>query len=332
MVFQAEKITNNRPFKDVIIHGLIRDKNGLKMSKSLGNGIDPMDMIEEYGADSLRYYLCTDCALGTDLRFDVDKVKSTWNFINKLWNASRFVLMNIEDLKELNFDDLSETDKWILTKYEKIVESTTKHMDNYEFNLVGAELYNFIWEDFCSNYIEFSKFRSDNQTTKSTLCYVLTGILKMMHPFMPFVTEEIYNMLPIKTHESIMISDYPKVNNQNIFNKETEKIDYLIDFIRMFRNVKLENNLPKDIKVKINNNEDYTLISKLLKLENFITEEENITKYNVSNSLYNIDIFYEKQVTEEELKLKEKQIESLKQSIERRKKLLSNENYVAKVQ
>jgi len=330
MVFQAEKITNTRPFKDVIIHGLIRDKNGLKMSKSLGNGIDPMDMIEEYGADSLRYYLCTDCALGTDLRFDVDKVKSTWNFINKLWNASRFVLMNIEDLKELNFDDLSETDKWILTKYEKIVESTTKHMDNYEFNLVGAELYNFIWEDFCSNYIEFSKFRSDNQTTKSTLCYVLTGILKMMHPFMPFVTEEIYNMLPIKTHESIMISNYPKVNNQNIFNKETEKIDYLIDFIRMFRNVKLENNLPKDIKVKINNNEDYTLISKLLKLENFITEEENITKYNVSNSLYNIDIFYEKQVTEEELKLKEKQIESLKQSIERRKKLLSNENYVAK--
>ena len=330
MVFQAEKITNTRPFKDVIIHGLIRDKNGLKMSKSLGNGIDPMDMIEEYGADSLRYYLCTDCALGTDLRFDVDKVKSTWNFINKLWNASRFVLMNIEDLKELNFDDLSETDKWILTKYEKIVESTTKHMDNYEFNLVGAELYNFIWEDFCSNYIEFSKFRSDNQTTKSTLCYVLTGILKMMHPFMPFVTEEIYNMLPIKTHESIMISNYPKVNNQNIFNNETEKIDYLIDFIRMFRNVKLENNLPKDIKVKINNNEDYTLISKLLKLENFITEEENITKYNVSNSLYNIDIFYEKQVTEEELKLKEKQIESLKQSIERRKKLLSNENYVAK--
>ena len=330
MVFQAEKITNTRPFKDVIIHGLIRDKNGLKMSKSLGNGIDPMDMIEEYGADSLRYYLCTDCALGTDLRFDVDKVKSTWNFINKLWNASRFVLMNIEDLKELNFDDLSETDKWILTKYEKIVESTTKHMDNYEFNLVGAELYNFIWEDFCSNYIEFSKFRSDNQTTKSTLCYVLTGILKMMHPFMPFVTEEIYNMLTIKNHESIMISNYPKVNNQNIFNKETEKIDYLIDFIRMFRNVKLENNLPKDIKVKINNNEDYTLISKLLKLENFITEEENITKYNVSNSLYNIDIFYEKQVTEEELKLKEKQIESLKQSIERRTKLLSNENYVSK--
>jgi len=330
MVFQAESITNNRPFKDVIIHGLIRDKNGLKMSKSLGNGIDPMDMIEEYGADSLRYYLCTDCALGTDLRFDVDKVKSTWNFINKLWNASRFVLMNIEDLKSLDFSDLSETDKWILTKYENIVESTIKHMDGYEFNLVGAEIYNFIWEDFCSNYIEFSKFRSDNTTTKSVLCYVLTGILKLMHPFMPFVTEEIYNMLPIKTHESIMISDYPKVNNNNIFVKETEKIDYLIDFVRMFRNAKLENNLPKNIKVKINNNEDYTLIKKILKIENIITEEENKTKYNVSNSLYNVDIFYEKQITEEEIKLKEKQIESLKQSIERRKKLLGNENYVAK--
>ncbi len=153
MVFQAEHIMGERPFKDCLIHGLIRDIEGRKMSKSLGNGVDPMDLIEEYGADALRFYLSTDVAMGTDLRFDKEKVVSTWNFINKLWNAARFVLLNIEDLKEARLENLRPEDKWILTKYEGIIKSVTKHMDKYEFNLVGSELYNFIWNDFCSNYI-----------------------------------------------------------------------------------------------------------------------------------------------------------------------------------
>ena len=331
MAFQTEKITGQRPFKDCIIHGLIRDKEGRKMSKSLGNGIDPMDMIEEYGADSLRFYLTTDCALGTDLRFDTEKVKSTWNFINKLWNASRYVLMNIENLKEYDFSNINESDKWILSKYENIVESITNHMDNYEFNLAGSELYNFIWEDFCSNYIEFSKFTSSEIGTQSTLCYVLTGILKMMHPFMPFVTEEIYNMLPIKDKASIMISEYPKYEEKYVYKNILKKYDYIIDFIRQFRNVKLENQITKDLKVKINNNEDYTLINKILKLEDSITESElNITKFNISNNMYNMDIYFEKEITKEDEELRQKQIENLKKSIERRKTLLSNENYVKK--
>ena len=331
MVFQSEYINGVRPFKECVIHGLIRDKEGRKMSKSLGNGVDPMDLIAKYGVDSLRFYLTTDVSLGTDLRFDEEKVKSTWNFINKLWNASRFVLMNIETLEKYDFSALNNQDKWILTKYENLLKKVTKQMDKYEFNLVGSEIYSFVWEDFCSNYIEFSKFSNDSLTTKSVLRYVLEGILKLLHPFMPFVTEEIYQMLPFKEHDSIMLSEYPKYNKNNIYKAEAEKIDLLIDFVREFRNVKVENNIAKDYKVKINNNEDYELIKKILKLNEIITNEElNITKFNVSNKLYNVDIYYEKQVTKEDLEQINKQINMLKNNILRRTKLLSNEGYLNK--
>ena len=329
MVFQSEELFGVRPFKDCVIHGLIRDKEGRKMSKSLGNGVDPFDMIDKYGCDALRYYLCTDCALGTDLRFDETKMAATWNYINKIWNASRFTLMNIEDLKEFDFSNLTEEDKWILTKYEKIVKSSTKHMDKYEFNIFGSETYSFIYDDFCSNYIEFSKFNSDSNTTKSVLCYVLTGILKMLHPFMPFVTEEIYSMLPIKDNESIMISDYPKFEKKFIFSDEEKLVDSKIKFISAFRNVKLENSIPKEAKVLINTSDE--IIIKMLKLSDvLINEELNIKAYKVEVDDYKATIYYEKEETEEDRILKEKQISDLKASIERREKLLSNENYVNK--
>ena len=328
MAFQTENITGQRPFKDCIIHGLIRDKEGRKMSKSLGNGIDPMDLIDEYGADSLRYYLVTDVALGTDLRFDTDKVKSTWNFINKLWNASRFVLMNIEDLKELTFENLREEDKWILTKYEKNVKNTINHMEKYEFNLVGAENYEFIWEDFCNNYIEFAKFNLESQTTKSVLTYILTGILKILHPFMPFVTEEIYQMLPFKDQESIMISEYPKYNEKLDFQSlEFEKV---INYITYFRNKKAENNITSEFEVVTNI--DNELILKMLKLNDKIVKESNLKgTLNVSLDKYELIIYYDnsKQQTEElENLIKEK--ETLLKSIQRRENLLSNQNYVSK--
>ena len=329
MVFQSEHITNKAPFKDCIIHGLIRDKQGRKMSKSLGNGVDPMDMIEKYGVDALRYYLTTDVALGTDLRFDEEKLTSTWNYINKIWNASRFVLMNIESLNEVTFDNLTDEDKWILTKYENILKSTIKHMDKYEFNLVGAETYEFIWEDFCSNYIEFAKFNIESDTTKSVLYTVLSGILKMLHPFMPFVTEEIYQMLPFKESDSIMISAYPEYDKSLIFKEESESVEEKIEFIKNFRNVKSENNISKDAKVLINTNDD--IIIKSLKLSEVLTDEKlDINSYNVKAGSIEATIYFEKQVTEEELKLKEKQINDLRISIERRKNLLANENYVAK--
>lgn len=329
MIFQSEEINGTRPFKDLVIHGLIRDKDGRKMSKSLGNGVDPMDMIDKYGVDALRYYLVTDVAMGTDIRFDEEKMASTWNYINKIWNASRFVLMNIEGLKEARLEDLSDEDKWILSKYEQIIESTTKHMDRYEFNLVGTETYNFIYDDFCSNYIEFAKYNIDKPATKSTLFWVLSGILQILHPFMPFVTEEIYGKLPIKTHDSIMIGEYPKYDKRLVFPEEEKLVSLKIDFIKAFRTVKNDNNIPKDAKVNINTDDD--IIIKMLKLDNVrIDEKLDINAYNVKSGEYEATIYYEKVMTEEEIKLKEKQINDLKASIEKRKKLLSNEAYVSK--
>ena len=330
MTFQGLHFTGKRPFKDCLIHGLIRDKQGRKMSKSLGNGVDPMDVIDEYGADSLRFYLTTTTSYGTDLRYDEDKVKSTWNFINKLWNASRFVLMNIDDLKEANLNNLKEEDKWILTSLNKTIKSVTKNMDKYEFNNVGSELYNFIWSDFCDNYIEFAKFSLDNITTKSVLLTVLTDILKMLHPFMPYVTDEIYDMLPIHD-ENIMISSYPVYDKKYVFNKEYEEFNDKIEFIKVFRNIKLENKIGKDFKIKLNNDLDYSIILKLLRIDDsYIIDNSDKTKYSVVYKNYNLDIYYEKEVTEEDIALKNKQIQELENSIERRKKLLSNENYVNK--
>ena len=330
MTFQSLEINGVRPFKDCIVHGLVRDSMGRKMSKSLGNGIDPMDMIKDYGADALRYYLVTDCAFGTDLRFDIEKIKSTWNFINKLWNASRFVLMNIESLKELDFSTLNEADKWILTRYENIVKSTIKHMDKYEFNLVGSEVYNFIWNDFCSNYIEMAKFSLDNISTLSTLYKVLLGIIKIMHPFMPFVTEEIYSMLPIKDNKSIMISNYPKYEKKYIYDKEEKEVTKLLEFITLFRNKKLENNIGKEFKVKTNNTNK--LLLNMLKINDKIIAKDidsskiDVNLYDISMSIY-YDDNGNKEKYLEELNNNKKKLEA---SILRRQKLLSNENYVSK--
>ena len=331
MMFQSEYINGVRPFKDIVIHGLIRDKQGRKMSKSLGNGVDPFDMIEKYGADSLRYYLTTDTPLGPDVNFDEVKLSSTWNFINKVWNASRFALMNIEDLKEIKFDNLKAEDKWILTKYEKTLKSVTKHMDKYEFNLAGAEIYEFAWNYFCDYYIEMAKYSLDTQSTKSTLCFVLTGILKMLHPFMPFVTAEIYNILPVKTSEDIMISEYPKYDKNLIFEQEENAVDDAVLFIKKFRNIKAENNITKDMKVMFDTTDDNDLIVKMLKLDkNLIDKPLGINAYNVFSKKVKATIFFEKVETEAEKVAKEAQIKLLKASIERREKLLSNENYVNK--
>ena len=331
MIFQSEAINNVRPFKDCVIHGLIRDKQGRKMSKSLGNGIEPMEMIEKYGADALRHYLTTDVAAGTDLRFDEEKIKSTWNYINKIWNASRFVLMNIEDLKEIKLENLKPEDKWILTKYNKTLKSVIKHMDKYDFNIVGSELYNFVYDDFCSNYIEMAKYSIDTESTKSTLCYVLTGILKMLHPFMPFVTEEIYSMLPIKDEDSIMISKYPVYDKKFIFETEEKAVDDSIDFIKAFRNIKAENNMTKDLKVMFDTEDDNDLIVKMLKIEdNMVKKPLGMKAYKVFSNRVKATIFFEKVETKADKVLKQGQIEMLKASISRREKLLSNENYVNK--
>ena len=327
MTFQGLHFTNTRPFKDCLIHGLIRDKEGRKMSKSLGNGVDPMEVAEKYGTDSLRFFLASSSSPGMDLRYDEEKVASTWNFINKLWNASRFVLMNIEGFKEEDktFENLTLQDKWILNRLNEVILKVRNHMEKYEFNVVGTELYNFIWDDFCSWYIELSKFNNNN-TTKTVLLTVLTDILKLLHPFMPFVTEEIYLMLPIHD-ESIMISSYPKYKEE--FKFETNDMNNIMEFIVKVRTYKQENNIPSDSKVNYNG-EYKELILNMLKVKNENLTDE-ISDNSISYNGYTIYYIFDNTKDLEEEKnnlLKEK--ERLQNSIERRKKLLSNENYVAK--
>ena len=331
MTFQGEKLLGKRPFKDCLIHGLIRDKQGRKFSKSLGNGIDPFDMVKLYGADALRYYLATDVAPGTDMRFDEEKIKSTWNFINKIWNASRFVLSNIADLESIELDNLKPEDKWILTKFEKYTQETKKFMDKYQFNNAGSCIYDFTWSMFCDNYIEMAKYSIDSISTKSTLCYVLTGILKLLQPFMPYVTDEIYSMLPVKDAEDIMVSSYPKHNKKYIFIEEEKAVDDQVEFIKSFRNVKAENSITKDMKVMFDTTDDNELIVNMLKIkDNIINKPLGIKAYKVFSNRVKAQIFFEKIETDADKKLKEKEISILKASIERREKLLSNESYVNK--
>ena len=312
MTFQSLKLTGKRPFKDVLIHGLIRDKEGRKFSKSLGNGIDPFDMIDKYGADALRYYLATDVASGTDMRFDEVKLKATWNYINKIWNASRFTLMNIHDLKKISLKELKNEDKWILSKYEKLVKSVTKHMDKYEFNLAGSEIYDFTWNSFCDSYIEMAKYSIDKESTQSTLCFVLTGILQMLHPFMPFVTEEIYSMLPVKEEESIMITTYPKYTKKYVFEDEERIVEDEIEFIKQFRNVKAENKITKDMKVMFDTTDDNEMIVKMLKLEDHLVDKPlGMNAYKVFSNRVKATIFFEHIETVAEQESKKLLIEGL---------------------
>ena len=332
MAFQGLEFTGHRPFKDCIIHGLIRDKEGRKMSKSLGNGVDPMDVIDNYGCDALRYFLTTSSAPGMDLRYDEEKVKSNWNFINKLWNASRYVLMNTEGFstEEFTLETLTICDKWILTKLNKLIKDVRKNMDKYEFHNVGKNLYAFIWDDFCDWYIELSKSNINN-TTKSVLISVLTNILKMLHPFMPFVTEEIYKNLPIKDNNiSIMISSYPKSDNKLIFEDETYMVSKVIEDIVSIRTLKLENNITKDAYVSINCDDELkNIYISQLKINN-ITENPMSDMLSINYKSNNVDITYYYHGKDVDVEKIKNDIASLEASIKRRENLLSNENYVNK--
>lgn len=331
MTFQGLHFTGKRPFRDCLIHGLIRDKIGRKMSKSLGNGVDPMDVIDKYGCDSLRFFLTTNTASGMDLRYDEEKVASTWNFVNKLWNASRFVLMNIGDLtrNSYTFSNLSDSDKWILGKLNRVILNVRKHLDSYDFNVVGSTLYAFIWDDFCDWYIEFSKGNM-NDTTKSVLYRVLMDIIKMLHPFMPYVTEEIYGAMPFRDKESIMIDSYPVYDRDMDFKSDFDRVT---EFISKVRNVKQERGIPKDSLVFFKG-EHRDIILRMLKVsDDALVSESAKDGDGIEIGLYDFSIKYlfdTSKSKEEEIESAKALIERLKGSIERRKKLLSNENYVNK--
>jgi len=259
MIFQGIEFTGQRPFKDVLIHGLIRDMEGRKMSKSLGNGVDPMDVIDQYGADALRYFLATGSSPGQDLRFSMEKIESTWNFANKIWNASRFALMNMDGLKYEEIDitgEKSVADKWILTRLNETIETVTRLSERYEFGEVGRVLYNFIWDEFCDWYIEMAKLplygedEAAKKTTRSILAYVLDNTMRLLHPFMPFITEEIWQNLP---HEgvSITVAKWPENDALLTDLQAAEEMKLLVEIIRSVRNSRAEVNTPMSKKIKM---------------------------------------------------------------------------------
>ncbi len=320
MTFQSLEFMGVRPFKDCLIHGLIRDKQGRKMSKSLGNGVNPIEVIDKFGCDSLRLFLTTNSAPGMDLRYDEEKVASSWNFINKLWNASRFVILNTQDLNKLSFEEYNIYDKWILTKYNKTIKEVSKYMDKYEFHNAFNELYTFIWDDYCSWYIEISKIFL-NTTSKSILVKILTGIIQMLHPFIPFVTEEIYQNLNIKESKSIMNSSYPKYNKNEIF--DIKLVNDILNDIVAIRNFKAENKITNNDEVNVKFLYDEEFYKNMLKLKNINMNLSEGTEYNsnFAKLLFKID-------NTKNNENKQKEIEFLEISIAKREKLLSNEGFV----
>lgn len=353
MIFQGVEFTGTRPFKDVLIHGLVRDAQGRKMSKSLGNGVDPMDVIDQYGADSLRYFLATGSAPGQDLRYSTEKVESVWNFINKIWNASRFALMNMNGLKYEEIDlsgEKSVADKWILTRLNETIETVTKLAEKYEFGEVGRALYNFIWDDFCDWYIEMAKlplYGDDEQaklTTRSILAYVLDNTMRLLHPFMPFVTEEIWQNLPHEG-ESITTAPWPTVNEAYTDKEAAAQMKLLVEIIRSVRNIRAEVNTPlsKKIKMIISAHDDNTLQTIKMNqsyIERFCNPETLQIALNVDSPekamtavVSGAEIYLPLEGLidiEEEIARLEKELEKLNKEVERVEKKLSNENFVSK--
>jgi len=258
MIFSGIEQMGEPPFHHVLIHGIVRDAQGRKMSKSLGNGIDPLEIIDKYGADALRFSLAMGNSPGNDMRFYVEKVEAYRNFANKIWNASRFVMMNLTEdfIPSLNNCDLDIADKWILAKYNTLIGEVTRSLDKYELGLAAQKLYDFIWSEYCDWYIELTKPRlySDDpkaqNTARTVLCIVLSGTLKLLHPFMPFITEEIWTNLP-GNGESIMISDWPLEQQAFAFEKEQEAFEGIVELIRDIRNLRAEMNVPPSKRTAI---------------------------------------------------------------------------------
>ncbi|PCF43165.1 valine--tRNA ligase [Staphylococcus delphini] len=354
MIFQGLEFTGQKPFNDVLLHGLVRAEDGRKMSKSLGNGVDPMDVIDQYGADSLRYFLATGSSPGHDLRYSTEKVESVWNFINKIWNAARFSLMNIGD--SFKFEDidlsghLSVADQWILTRLNETIDTVTQLSDKYEFGEVGRVLYNFIWDEFCDWYIEMSKIpmnghdEDQKNVTRSVLSYTLDRIMRLLHPFMPFVTEHIWQNLPHEG-ESIVTSAWPTVDQSLVFEESKDVMEQLVEIIKAVRQSRLEVNTPlsKEIPIKIQAKNE--TIQQLLKtnqhyLERFCNPStlEIETQIDIPDKAMTTVVAAGEVILpieglidmDKELERLEKDLQKWQKELDRVNKKLSNDNFVNK--
>ena len=353
MVFSGYEQTGKCPFSDVLIHGLVRDEQGRKMSKSLGNGIDPLEIIDQYGADALRLTLVTGNAPGNDMRYSEKKIIASRNFANKVWNASRFMLMNIEkaDLSNVSLEDLTPADKWILSKANSLVKEVTDNMENYDFGVAVSKLNDFIWEEFCDWYIEMVKPRLYNEedTTKAaalfTLKRVLTISLKLLHPYMPFITEEIFCSLQDE-EESIMVSDWPVFEEAFDFKAEENEVEIIKNAVRNIRNLRADMNVPPSKKASVYVVSEKEEVRKVFEDSKvfFATlgyasevhvqaDKTGIADDAVSTVIPDAVIympFAELVDVEKEIARLEKEAKRLEGEIKRAKGMLSNEKFVSK--
>ena len=345
MIFSGVEHMGKSPFDTVLIHGIVRDSQGRKMSKSLGNGIDPLEVIEKYGADALRFTLATGNSPGNDMRFYDERVEASRNFANKIWNASRFVLMNAdENASDVLPANLELEDKWILSKLNKLIERVTDNLDKYELGIAVQNLYDFIWDEFCDWYIELVKPRlGTDKNPQNVLIYVLSNILKLLHPFMPFITEEIYSYLPVTDKKSIMISDWSIAKAELNFPAEEENLETIKEAIKGVRNLRSEMDVPPSKKAKLVIVTEETDLFKLgeafyLKLagasEVVVSDNKAEVPENAISVVVNkAEIF----MPQDDLVDKEKEIERLnaekkrlEAEIKRVESKLSNESFVAK--
>ena len=351
MIFSSLEQMGEVPFKDVLFTGLVNDAQGRKMSKSLGNGIDPLEVIDKYGADALRFTLVTGNSPGNDMRFYYERVEANRNFANKLWNASRFVLMNLEDSdqeKVLVVNAFTQEDKWILTKLQETIDEVTTHLDKYEIGLAANEIYDFIWNEYCDWYIEMVKPRlygedSPSKTAaKEVLLKVLKDILKLLHPFMPFITEEIYSHLP-GVEKAIIVEDFPVVDKKLIFKEDFDRVEYLKDVIRKIRNARSELDVPNSKKSELFVKTEDAEIKKTFELgretlltlgfgtELIFTEEKIEDSVSIVLDRAELMLPMSELINyREELERLEKESEKLTSEITRATKKLANEGFVKK--
>ena len=342
MIFQGIEFTQKDPFKDVLIHGLIRDKDGRKMSKSLGNGVDPMDVIDTYGIDALRYFLTTNSAPGLDMRYDETKVESSWNFLNKFWNVTRFVDMSTAHVKEHNDLTFSVMDQGILAKLSQVIKSADLYYDKYEFGEVAKVLYHFIWDVYANTYIEYAKVELKNEHRKETvsyvLRYVLETVLKLMHPFVPFVTDRMYDILTGK--DDLMVASWPQADD--VDESVVLHFDAIDTFITKFRNQRAETQVFKPLDIIITSSN--ALLETLKASEAYLMASLKASSITFTESLTSTDEYIPIPSTsiigyvsrkdmideEKERALLTQQKEKLEAELKRSQALLSNENFLKK--
>ncbi len=350
MIFSGLEHMKRIPFKTVLIHGLVRDAKGRKMSKSLGNGIDPLEIIEKYGADTLRFALLNGISSGSDMRFSDEKLEGSRNFMNKIWNASRFVIMNAENGKVKDISDckLTLADKWILSKLNKAIREVTVNMEKFDMGMALAKLYDFVWSDFCDWYIELTKpvlYGDDEEkrnSTLSVLVYVLSETLKLLHPFVPFITEEIYQNLPNHT-ESIMIADFPRYNSKMLYTKAKKQMDEVMTVIKAIRNIKVKVNCAPSKKVPLyivtSNKKCFkdasVYIEKLAGISgiSFVEDKTSLTEKTVSGITESAEIYIplgELVDTEKELARLKAECATVEAEIKRANGKLSNKGFLDK--